>query len=59
MQTAIWISWWIWIPAPNHFDRVGPQQFLEDKLGCKVNVVPSEALPEELRPSVFSEAIYL
>lgn len=44
---------------PNLFDRVDPQQFLEDKLGGKVNVVPSEALPEELRPSVFSEAIYL
>ena len=40
-------------------DLVGLQHFLEDKLGCKVDVVPRESLREELRASVFSEAIYL
>lgn len=38
---------------------VGLQHFLEDRLGCKVDVVPRESLREELRASVFSEAIYL
>jgi len=41
------------------FDLVGLQQFLEDKLGCGVDVVPRDSLREELRASVFSEAIYL
>ena len=41
------------------FDVVGLQQFFEDRLGCKVDVVPRESLREELRASVFSEAIYL
>ena len=43
----------------NLLDLVGLEQFLEDKLGCKVDVVPRESLREELRSSVFSEAIYL
>ena len=38
---------------------VGLQHFLEDKLGCKVDVVPQRSLREEIRESVFSEAIYL
>ena len=38
---------------------VGLQHFLEDKLGCRVDVVPRESLREELRDSVFNEAIYL
>ncbi len=40
-------------------DLVGLQHFLEDKLGCRVDVVPRESLRKELRASVFSEAIYL
>ena len=40
-------------------DLVGLQHFLEDRLGCKVDVVPRESLRKELRASVFSEAIYL
>ena len=40
-------------------DLVGLQHFLEDRLGCKVDVVPRRSLREELRASVFSEAIYL
>ena len=41
----------------NLFDMIGLEQFLEDKLGCKVDVVPWDLLREELRPSVFSEMI--
>ena len=41
------------------FDLVGLQQFLADKLGCKVDVVPRESLREELRASVFNEMITL
>ena len=41
------------------FDLVGLQQFLEDKLGCKVDVVTRRSLREELRAAAFSEAIYL
>ena len=40
-------------------DLVGLQYFLEDRLGCKVDVVTRHSLREELRASVFSEAIYL
>lgn len=41
----------------NLFDMIGLEQFLEDKLGCKVDVVPRSSLREELRASVFSEMI--
>jgi predicted nucleotidyltransferase len=40
-------------------DLVGLQHFLEDKLGCKVDVGTRNSLREELRAAVFSEAIYL
>lgn len=40
-------------------DLAGLQQFLEDRLGCKVDVVTRRSLREELRAAVFSEAIYL
>ena len=40
-------------------DLVGLQHFLEDRLGCKVDVVTRRSLREELRASVFREAIYL
>lgn len=40
-------------------DLVGLQQFLEDRLGCKVDVVTRRSLREELRAAVFSEVIYL
>ncbi len=43
----------------NLFDIVGLQFFLEDKLGCKVDLVPRRSLREELRPNVFSEMINL
>ncbi|MCY3550003.1 MAG: nucleotidyltransferase family protein [Candidatus Poribacteria bacterium] len=41
------------------FDLVRLQHFLEDRLGCKVDVGTRNSLREELRESVFSEAIYL
>ena len=41
----------------NLFDMIGLEQFLEDKLGCKVDVVPRSSLRTELRSSVFSEMI--
>ena len=40
-------------------DLAGLQQFLEDRLGCRVDVVTRRSLREELRAAVFSEAIYL
>ena len=40
-------------------DLVGLQHFLEDRLGCKVDVVTRRSLREELRASVFSEAIFV
>lgn len=40
-------------------DLVGLQHFLEDRLGCKVDIVTRRSLREEIRASVFSEAIYL
>ena len=46
-------------PGANLFDLVGLQHFLEDKLGCKVDVGTRNSLREELRAAVFSEAIYL
>ena len=43
----------------NLFDLVGLQQFLEEKLGCKVDLVSRRSLREELRPSVLNEMINL
>ena len=41
------------------FDLIGLQHFLEDRLGCKVDVGTRNSLREEIRESVFNEAIYL
>ena len=38
---------------------VGLQQFLADKLGCKIDVVPQRSLRDELRASVFNEMVSL
>ena len=43
----------------NLLDLVGLQQFLEDKLGCKVDVVSRRSLREEIHTSVFNDMIYL
>ena len=46
-------------PGATLFDLIGLQHFLEDRLRCKVDIVTRRSLREELRASVFSEAIYL
>ena len=43
----------------NLLDLIGLQQFLEDKLGCKVDLVSSRSLREELRTAVLNEMINL
>lgn len=43
----------------NLFDLVGLQQFLEEKLGCKVDLVSRRSLREELRTSVQNDLIIL
>ena len=40
-------------------DLVGLQQFLEDRLGCKVDVVTRRSLREEIRASVYNDMIRL
>ena len=46
-------------PGATLFDLIGLQCFLEDRLGCKVDVGTRDSLRVELRESVFGEAIYL
>jgi hypothetical protein len=41
------------------FDFVGLSQFLEERLNCKVDVVPIDSLREELKPYVLREAIHI
>ena len=43
----------------NLFDLVGLQQFLEEKLECKVDLVSRRSLREELRTSILNEMISL
>ena len=43
----------------NLLDLIGLQQFLEEKLGCKVDLVSRRSLREELRTSVLNEMINL
>ena len=43
----------------NLFDLVGLQQFLEEKLDCKVDLVSRRSLRAELRPSILNEMINL
>ena len=43
----------------NLFDLVGLQQFLEEKLGCKVDLVSHRSLRAELCTSILSEMISL
>ena len=46
-------------PGATLLDLIGLQCFLEDRLGCKVDVGTRDSLREEIRESVFNEAIYL
>jgi len=41
------------------FDFVGLSQFLEERLNCKVDVVPLSSLREEIKPYILREAVYL
>ena len=39
------------------FKAIGLQHFLEDKFGCKVDVVTRRALREEMRDSVYRDMV--
>ena len=41
------------------FKAIGLQHFLEDKFGCKVDVVTRRALREEMRDSVYRDMVRL
>jgi len=41
------------------FELVGLSIFLEEELGVKVDVVPYDAVREEIREKVLKEAVYL
>jgi len=41
------------------FDFVGLSQFLEERLSCKVDIVPLNSLREEIKSSVLREVVYL
>ena len=41
------------------FDFVGLSQFLEERLSCKVDIVPLSSLREEIKASVLKEVVYL
>ena len=41
------------------FDLVGLGDFLEERLGCKVDVVSQRALREEIKPYVYEDLIAL
>ena len=43
----------------NLFDFVGLQQFLTEKLGCKVDLVSRRSIRAELRTSILNEMINL
>jgi hypothetical protein len=44
-------------PGANLIDLIGLSLFLEEKLGCSVDVVPESALRAELRPDILKEAV--
>ena len=41
------------------FDLVGLGQFLEEKLHCKVDVVPERALRKEIKKTVLQEVVHV
>ena len=41
------------------FDFVGLSQFLEERLSCKVDVVPLSSIREEVKSYVLREALYI
>jgi predicted nucleotidyltransferase len=46
-------------PGATLLDWVGLADFLEERLGIRVDVVPVDALREEIRDQVLREAVYL
>ena len=46
-------------PGASLFDLVGLQHFLENRLGCKVDVGTRNSLREEIRASVYNDMIEL
>ncbi|AEP12689.1 putative nucleotidyltransferase [Chloracidobacterium thermophilum B] len=46
-------------PGATLFDLVGLADFLEERLGIRVDIVPVDALREEIRDRVLQEAVYL
>ena len=46
-------------PGATLLDLVGLQHFLEDRLGCKVDVGTRNSLREEIRASVYNDMIEL
>lgn len=43
----------------NLIDFVGLSLYLEEKLKCRVDVVPEDAIRKELKPSILREAVYI
>ena len=43
----------------NLLDFTGLSLFLEEKLKCRVDVVPEDAIRKELRPAILREAAYI
>jgi len=41
------------------FDLVGLSDFLEERLGIKVDVVPIDTIREEIKEAVLKEAVYI
>jgi len=46
-------------PGATLFDLVGLADFLEEMLGIRVDVVPVDALREEIRDRILQEVVYL
>ncbi|RJQ52592.1 MAG: nucleotidyltransferase [Nitrospiraceae bacterium] len=43
----------------NLIDLVGLSLFLEEKLNCRVDVVPEDTIRKEIKPAILREAAYL
>jgi predicted nucleotidyltransferase len=43
----------------NLLDLTGLSLFLEEKLNCRVDVVPEDAIRKELRPAILRETAYI
>lgn len=46
-------------PEADLLDFVGVSDFLEDKMGCPIDVVPVNSIRQELKDRILAEAIYL